>query len=538
MANNDNQIVLGLDIPKTAAQINADIKKLQGQLATVKATGALDTNAAVKQINSQIAALQSQLKTIHIKTNIDTKDVNRAAKQTGADIAQNIAAEISQSGGKIDSAVQSIQAELQEANKSIASNGQNEIADTVNKAENSLSGLAKLGASFRSQMSQAAQSLTKAFSIDSAVKRLVSETQKAISELKEIDTLLTKISVTNENLSESDLSKLGNNSFTVASKYGKSPTDYLSVFQEASRVGYQNAGDIAELSVAAQSTGDMTAELANQYIFATDKAYKMGGSMEKLTEVLDGSNNITNHNAVQMADLAAGMAVVGSQASSLGVEVNETTATLSTMIAVTQQSGSDMAGAFQDILLYLQQITSEEKGITAEGLAKYEAACMTLNVSLKETKNGITSLRDPMEVIRDLAAEYSKLDSGDTRRSNLLSAVGGKVNANAFNALLENYDLYEKMLQEYASGSGSMNAEAEKMANSWGGALTRLSNTWADTVENISNSDALVTIINELNELLSVINNFDGLDLWGTVGALSGLIMNQNGIGERTMFQW
>lgn len=472
MANNDNQIVLGLDIPKTAAQINADIKKLQGQLATVKATGALDTNAAVKQINSQIAALQSQLKTIHVKTNIDTKDVNRAAKQTGADIAQNIAAGISQSGGKVDS----------------------------------------------------------------AVKRLVSETQKAISELKEIDTLLTKISVTNENLSESDLSKLGNDSFTVAGKYGKSPTDYLSVFQEASRVGYQNAGDIAELSVAAQSTGDMTAELANQYIFATDKAYKMGGSMEKLTEVLDGSNNITNHNAVQMADLAAGMAVVGSQASSLGVEVNETTAALSTMIAVTQQSGSDMAGAFQDILLYLQQITSEEKGITAEGLAKYEAACMTLNVSLKETKNGITSLRDPMEVIRDLAAEYSKLDSGDTRKSNLLSAVGGKVNANAFNALLENYDLYEKMLQEYASGSGSMNAEAEKMANSWVGALTRLANTWADTIENVTDSDALVAVINGLNDLLSVVNNLtEKLGPIGTIGLGAGLFAGVRNTGKFRM---
>ena len=37
------------------------------------------------------------------------------------------------------------------------------------------------------------------------------------------------------------------------------------------------------------------------------------------------------------------------------------------------------------------------------------------------------SLRDPMEVIKDLSEEYTKLDANDIRRTNLLSSVGGKV---------------------------------------------------------------------------------------------------------------
>lgn len=163
MANNDKQIVLGLDIPKTAAQINADIKKLQNQLAKVKATGALDTNATVRQINAQITALQSQLKSIDIKTNIDTKDVNIAARQIGANIAQNIASGISQSGDKVDSAMHQLvdqQAELQECiqeiSKNINSGGQKVINDTIKETE---SGLAKLTAFFKSQISQIAQNL-------------------------------------------------------------------------------------------------------------------------------------------------------------------------------------------------------------------------------------------------------------------------------------------------------------------------------------------------------------------------------------------
>ena len=72
MTNNfDEKITLSLDIPKSASQINADIKKLQSRLNDVKASGSLDTRATVEQINAQISALQSQLKTVPIKADID-----------------------------------------------------------------------------------------------------------------------------------------------------------------------------------------------------------------------------------------------------------------------------------------------------------------------------------------------------------------------------------------------------------------------------------------------------------------------------------
>ena len=153
----------------------------------------------------------------------------------------------------------------------------NEISDEFKKTENSMRSLGKLGASFKEQMSQAAQSFTQWLSVSSAVMLVISKTKNAISELKEINTLLTEISKANDKLSKSDLNKIGNNSFDIASKYGKNATDYLSGVQEASRAGYKNAEAIAELSVAAQGAGDMTDELANKYIIATDKAYKLGG---------------------------------------------------------------------------------------------------------------------------------------------------------------------------------------------------------------------------------------------------------------------
>lgn len=303
------------------------------------------------------------------------------------------------------------------------------IETELKKIDTQQRGMGKLGLAFKDQWTQAVDSFKTWLSASSAVMLVVSKTKEAVTELKEIDTILTEISKTNDKLSKSDLKNIGNNAFETASKYGKKATDYLSGVQEASRAGYENAENIAELSTAAQGAGEMTAELANSYIIATDKAYGMEGSVQKLTQTLDGANEITNHNAVNMTELAEGMKVVGSQAASSQISVEETTAALGTLIAVTQQGGSQMGNAFKGILMNLRQVTGEVDGeeIDQESLTKYEKACEALGVSLSEVKDGAVSLKEPMQILKELSAEYTKLDKDDAKRANLLSAVGGKV---------------------------------------------------------------------------------------------------------------
>lgn len=303
------------------------------------------------------------------------------------------------------------------------------IETELKKIDTQQRGMGKLGLAFKDQWTQAVDSFKTWLSASSAVMLVVSKTKEAVTELKEIDTILTEISKTNDKLSKSDLKNIGNNAFETASKYGKKATDYLSGVQEASRAGYENAENIAELSTAAQGAGDMTAELANSYIIATDKAYGMEGSVQKLTQTLDGANEITNHNAVNMTELAEGMKVVGSQAASSQISVEETTAALGTLIAVTQQGGSQMGNAFKGILMNLRQVTGEVDGeeIDQESLTKYEKACEALGVSLSEVKDGAVSLKEPMQILKELSAEYTKLDKDDAKRANLLSAIGGKV---------------------------------------------------------------------------------------------------------------
>lgn len=315
---------------------------------------------------------------------------------------------------------------LRDLNTQVSKMQLSQMNTAFKQNENSMRALNRLGASLRVQFQQAARSFTMWLSASTMVMKVISETREAISQLKEVDTILTEISKTNHALTSSDLTKIADNGFDVASKYGKTVTDYLSGVKDMSRAGYKNAEAMGELSTAVQGAGDMTADVANKMIIATDKAYKLGGSVEELTKILDGMNWISDNNAVNMTELSEGMSIVGSTAASFGVEVNELTAALATMSATTQQSGSEVARAFRAILLNIRQVSDEEEGIDAEGLTKYEKACNALGVSLKETVNGVLQTRDAMEVLEDLSVAYNKLDANDLRRTNLLNSVGGK----------------------------------------------------------------------------------------------------------------
>ncbi len=338
----------------------------------------------------------------------------------------------------------------------------------------------------------------------------ITKVKQAFTELKEVNSIMTEISKVSK-MTSNELNQLGKEAFRTASDYGKSISDYLTGIQDFSRAGFQgkDAQNMAELSVLAQAAGDMSADLSNQYLIATDAAFKLNGEASKLNDILDGQNFIANRNATSMTQLSTATKITASQAASSGVAVNEMSAAIGTMIAVTQDSGEVAGRAFKAILMNLQQVSGElDDGeiIDEESLTKYEKACNALGVSLKTVKDGVVTLRDPMQILNELSKAYTSLDKMDARRANLISAIGGKHRGNQLNALLENWSTYEKMLVDYSEGSGSAMNEAMKSANNWEGSLNRLKNTWVNTVENIANSDAMITIVNSTNSLLDIVN--------------------------------
>lgn len=299
----------------------------------------------------------------------------------------------------------------------------------VNAIKAEATALGKTGKSVAQELQQGFKRIGEFAYTYGAIQKVENAITSSLNELKNINTIVTEISKAAD-VPVKQLKDLETSSFSIASKYGQKASDYLLGVQEMTRAGYSDTSGMAELSTLAQSAGDMTAELANQYLIASDMAFGYGGNVEKLNALLDSQNQITNRNAVNMTELANATKIVASQAAQSGVAEDKMTAALSTMIATTQQGGEIAARSFKGILMNLQQVTGElDDGeiIDEDSLQKVEKRLTSVGVAMKEVKDGTVSLRDPMKVLEELAQVYNSLPNDSVEKAGIISDLGGKI---------------------------------------------------------------------------------------------------------------
>lgn len=405
----------------------------------------------------------------------------------------------------------------------------NNIATSFKETENSMRGLGKLGASITDQFKQAIDSFKVWVSATTLVMGAVTKVRDAVTEIKDINDILTEISKTSD-ITQAKLSELGKSAYDHASKYGLKASNWLTGVQEMNRSGFygEQGTALADTSTLAQSAGDMTAEVANNWILATNAAYKYEGEAEKLNAVLDGTNEITNRNSVNMTDMADAMTIVGSNAANTGVKVDELSSIIGTAVATTKKSGSEVGTAFKTIFVNLQNTSSD----------KILNTLKEAGTSMTEIKDGAERLRSPIAILKDLAKTYNSLDKDDPLRADITRNIGGKHYANVLGSTLDNFEQYSKMLQDYSEGDGSAMEEAQKSAHNLTGELNTLGNTWTSTVNNIINADDLTKVVRNLNSLLSAVDEITGvLGTTGTIGVGAGLIANAKNVGLFNMIK-
>lgn len=380
----------------------------------------------------------------------------------------------------------------------------------VNALKTEAASLGKTGSSFFNELSRGFKQIGQFALTYGGIQKGVDMIMDSVSELKEIDSILTEISKTSD-LTNSQIKELGANSFEAASQWGRTAKDYLLGVQEMSRSGYygDQAEKMAQTSILAQAAGDLDADMANSYLLASNAAYQYQGNVEKLNALLDGQNMITNRNSVSMQDMAEATTRAASMASELGVSENELSAIIGTMTARTKADGGEIGNAIKSLLINVENINNDKIAGTFE----------KIGVAQTEMVNGFEQMRNPIDILEDLAKAFNSLDESDPLRTEILTNIGQKWQANKLSALLSGWSDYEKMLQDYAEGTGSAAIEAEKSANNWEGSVNKLSNAFTGLVQNFANSDAIISVTNLLTDLVSTID-----DVTGAVGPLASIL--------------
>ncbi|RKI36927.1 hypothetical protein D7V96_24360 [bacterium D16-59] len=331
-----------LDEAKSKKQINSQIKELEKTVRNLRLTATLLKGKSKASINQTVKQLEGQLRHIKLQAKIDKKnlksDVDKALQNISFKDLKDIDINVDES--KIKLKVQKVLADVKKAaqNTPISVNvdlkkeklgndlttylsrnsrvrESESLLKEVDELREKISGindsnsLRNVTQEFQLFKSECAATgyqtksttekikglignVTKVGSAFGLASTVISNYQKSLQTIKNLDDILTEINKTS-NMTKAQLNELGDSAFDSASKYGRTASDFLLGVQEMARSGYETASKgMAELSLLAQAAGDMNADLANNYIISTDSAYKLNGEVEKLNAVLDGQNSI------------------------------------------------------------------------------------------------------------------------------------------------------------------------------------------------------------------------------------------------------
>lgn len=372
---------------------------------------------------------------------------------------------------------------------------------------------------------------------------LISEVRQAFSdtltEMKAVDTELVTIQkVTGE--TSAGMKRYADDAYEVATRLGAGASEYLNAVAEFAKAGYgQHAKELGELAITTAKVGDTTQEMANKFLLSVDAAYKYGGSIEKLTAVLDGANEIGNRFPTSVEEIAQGLGKVSPIAAQAHVSIDELTAAIGTITAVTRRSGSEASTALRALFLNIMGDTRTE----IEDGAKWTAGEIEgLRDLLKEyapevvkAADATKTLINPMEAVAALANAMDKGLLTEQKLMQMVSDIGGKLRSSQLLALIQNFGKYQDMLETYRESAGSAAKEYAIYLESWEAKTKQLSATWTNFVQNQLGTDKIKKLLDTLIDIVENLENWTplitsigiaivGLNLEGLIIKLAKLV--------------
>ena len=318
---------------------------------------------------------------------------------------------------------------------------------------------------------------------------------EALETMKDVDDEMVTIrKVTGATTAE--LNKIEKQAYDTASAYGVAADEYLQFVSGFSRAGYgEQASALAELATKTQIVGDTNAETAQQFLLSVDAAYKYQGSIKQLTKVLDGANEIDNRYATSIQKVAEGLGKVAPIAAQAHVGVDELTAAIGTITAVTQRSGTEAATALRALFLNIIGDTKTEidEGVTWT-TGEIAGLRDVIKVYAKDAYNAAQatgSVINPMKAIAGLSKSMKDGLLTEQQLMEMVSDIGGKLRTSQLLALIQNWDMYQSMLGDFADAAGSADKEVENALDSWTRKTEILHNKWTQFVSNLVETDTI-----------------------------------------------
>lgn len=342
----------------------------------------------------------------------------------------------------------------------------------------------------------------------------------------DIDTSMTNLKkVTNE--TESAYSSFLSSASSQARELGASISDVIDSTAEWSRLGYtlDESQELAKWSTVLSNIGDGidSASDAASYLVSILKGFGM--EADEVEHVVNVLNSVGNNEPISESGIAEALVRSASALSAAGNSFEQSVSLITAANSVLQDPDT-VGTTVRTISMYLRAAKTDltNLGESADGCAD---SVSSLRLKMKQL-TGVDIMKDAAgtqfkstyEILKEISEVWDKLT--DVSKANVTNLLGGKRNANAVSALLSQFSIAEKSMEDAANSSNSAMAEQERMMDSIEGRLKQLNASFEKFSNDVMGSDLIKFFVTLATK---IVDAADGMvNLTGSIPAITAAI--------------
>ena len=378
--------------------------------------------------------------------------------------------------------------------------------------------------------------------------------RKMVSEVYNVDTAMTNLyKVTDE--TKNKYNEFLTSSSSNAQELGRTVSSLVEQSANWAKLGYtiDESKTLSKTSSIYANVGEIDDNTAVADIVTAMKAYNI--KAEEAIKIVDSYNKLGNEFATDAKSLGDGISNAASSLATAGNDMDQSLGMLTGMTEI-MQNASEAGNALKILSMRLRGYDEETESYTND------IEILTGNIAdltkTAKTPGGISIFSDKdkqtYKSTYQIMKEVSEIwdDLTDKNRAQLTEVLAGKQRGNAISALIQAFQSgqVEKAFNASKNAAGSAMQEQERWMESLEAKTQQFQAAFQTLSNTVINSDLLkffvdlgTGAVNVLDGIIGKFNNISALatggnSIFGTIGALSGLLMNVKGIGERFAFQW
>ena len=355
----------------------------------------------------------------------------------------------------------------------------------------------------------------------------------------EIDTAVTELRKVSEYAGKS-LEEYMGRAAEQAQKLGVSISDYINSTADWKRLGYsdEDAENLATYSTLLKNVGDGIDDVntSSSYLISTLQGF--GLLADQAEDVVNKIDAVANTQPVTANDLGE-ILTRSSAAMSAANNTLEETIALGTAANAVIQDADTVGTTLKSLSMYLRaaKTDAENAGIEVDGMAnsvselRSELKSLT-GVDIMSDAAG-KNFKSTYQIMKELSEVWNTDKLSDVTKANITEMIGGKRNANAVSAILNNFSVAESAMESAANSANVAWAENEKYLDSIQGRLAQLDASFQALSTDVLSSDLVKTGVSFLTSIVKLLDQI--VNLTGALPLGLGITSFIGQLGEPKM---